>query len=341
MFVWAALEGLSFDFECVAHSIPHIKQGALKDFIEIVQTIGVFSDSNYNKTDRVYKLNNSTFKFSAYDTPDKAKGHRRDYLFINECDLLKEETYIQLAIRTTKQIIIDYNPAYDEHWIFDLVDNSEDCELIKSTYKDNPFLSEGQVKEIESLKERSPLHWEVYGLGKRTSLKKGKIFTDWEIGEFDNSLPYLFGLDFGFNDPDAMVKVAIDEKRKLIYIKECIYQANQNNEQLLQGIAKHCTKNDLIVADSAEKKLIQTIRGKGYNIVSATKGKIAERIKLLQSYKFIVTEDSINLQKELRNYIWLDNKAGVPIDMYNHGIDGLCYCYLYARIVKKKHFGMA
>lgn len=335
----------NFDFECVAHTIPHLKQGALKDFLEILNDNGLYSDNDYNKTDRIYKLNGCTFKFSAYETADKAKGHRRQYLFINEADLISEEIYIQLAIRTTHQIIIDYNPAYDEHWIFDLVDENEDCTLIKSTYKDNPFLSYAQIKEIESLKTRSPLHWKVYGLGQRTSLKEGKIYNNYEVGDFNESVPYLFGLDFGFNDPDALIKVGIDEGKKLIYLEECMYESNQTNDQLRKALKYFCGHDSLIIADSAEKKLIQSLQRKegnsqkGFNIRSANKGKINERIKLLQSYKFIVTENSVNLQKELRNYIWMDKRSGQPIDAYNHLLDALAYAYLYASIVKRKQFG--
>ena len=140
-----------FSFECVAVTVPHIKSGALNDFLDILDDWDIYEESNFNRTDRIYKLNGCTFKFSAYETEKKAKGPRRDYLHVNEADLIDQGIYFQLSIRTRKQILIDYNPAYDEHWVFDMVDTDKDCKLIKSTYKDNPFLRQAQVNDIEEI----------------------------------------------------------------------------------------------------------------------------------------------------------------------------------------------
>ena len=194
---------------------------------------------------------------------------------------------------------------------------------------------------LRKYKTKSPLHWQVYGLGQRTSLREGKIFNNWNVGKFDENLPFLFGMDYGSSpDPTTLVKVAIDNKRKFIYIDEKFYANNLTQHDIGELLNKYCHKNDLIIADTSDKILNTSFRRDGFNIKSAKKGRISERIKILQNYKFIVSENSINLQKELRNYIWNDKRAGVPIDAYNHAIDALTYAFMYAYIIKKKTFGL-
>ena len=153
----------------------------------------------------------------------------------------------------------------------------------------------------------------------------GLIYTDWKIGKFDETLPYRFGLDFGFsNDPDAMVKLAVDEKRSIIYLEEKMYQNGQSTDQLIARLKTIVKPNELILADSAEPRLINDMR-KYFNIRPTKKWKVVERIKKMQSYQLVVTPDSRNLITELENYTWHDKKSETPIDAFNHLLDSAGY----------------
>ena len=166
--------------------------------------------------------------------------------------------------------------------------------------------------------------WRVYGLG-QTGKIDGLIYTDWKTGEFDDILPYRFGLDFGFSaDPDALVKIAVDEKRKKIYLHECFYKSGQNFETLKERLQLHCKPNELIIADSAEPRLINDLRA-SFNIQPTIKWRIAERIKKMQSYELVVTPSSVNLISELEGYTWSDKKSETPIDANNHLLDAAGY----------------
>jgi len=170
--------------------------------------------------------------------------------------------------------------------------------------------------------------WKVYGEGELGKLE-GAIFQNWRYGEFDQYIPYSFGLDFGFNDPDAMVKVAIDTKNKKMYWDEKIYKSGNSLDQLKALIREHCTQNDIITADCADARMISELRHE-FNVRPVNKAKwtVSEALKIMQDYEMIVTENSYNLTKELNNYIWNDKKAGIPIAGFDHLIDAGRYRFM-------------
>jgi phage terminase large subunit len=154
------------------------------------------------------------------------------------------------------------------------------------------------------------------------------IYPNWSYGEFDTSLPHGFGLDFGFHpDPDAMVKIAIDEKNRKIYAKECFYQNNLQISELKQEVKFYAKPHELIIADSADPRMISELRSSGLNVKGVVKaeGSVTEGIRLVQDYDIITDKDSINLVKELRNHTWNDKKAGIPNKGFNHLLSGIRY----------------
>jgi phage terminase large subunit len=162
---------------------------------------------------------------------------------------------------------------------------------------------------------------------------QGAIFQNWQIGLFDESLPHVYGLDFGFsNDPDSLIKVAVDKKRKIIYASEVLYKTGNSTDQLIDILNNRLNPlKSVVVADSADPRTINDIRQRGLNIYPAKKGADSVRngIKRIQDYEIIVDANSLNLINELRNYIWHDKRSQVPIDAYNHQIDPLRYAFDY------------
>lgn len=170
-------------------------------------------------------------------------------------------------------------------------------------------------------------------IGRWADVADGVIFENWKEGEFDTSLPYCYGQDYGFTiDPDTLVKVAIDHKKKIIYAEEKYYGQNQlsTDDLFILNQSLVDKKNDLIVGDSAEPRLIEDLRKKGLNIKPTKKyaGVVSASILKMLEYKIIITPNSHNLKKELRNYAWNDKKAGIPIDKHNHLLDATRYAFL-------------
>jgi phage terminase large subunit len=165
----------------------------------------------------------------------------------------------------------------------------------------------------------------VYGLGEFGTLE-GAILTNWRYGEFDNTIPSGFGMDFGFNDPDVLVKVAIDDKNKKIYCDEKIYKSRNSAGELRQLMQQHCDRNSQIIADCADARMINEL-SRYFNIKPVDKSKwtVVEALKMMQDYEIIVTENSFNIAKELQNYIWSDKKAGIPLSGFDHSIDSIRY----------------
>jgi phage terminase large subunit len=307
----------------VSESIPHLKRGALKDFIKILASRNEFKHDSLNRSDlKYYFPNGSYIEFFSADQPDKLRGARRDILFINECNNVNFEAYQQLAIRTKKFIYLDYNPT-QEFWVHTELKDDPDSDFIILTYKDNEALDKAIVKEIEKAKVRAKTStywanwWSVYGLGQVGSLE-GVIFTNWKtIDTIPKDAEYLGnGLDFGYsNDPTAIVDF-YDWNGQIIW-HERAYQKGLLNSQ----IANILSQNNLItIAESAEPKSIAEIKLHGLKIIPTEKGpdSIQFGINLIQQRDFLVTKDSLNLIKELRGYTWRTDKTGkslnVPID---------------------------
>jgi len=329
------------EISIVAETIPHLKRGALRDFLKIMDMIGMYEPENFNKSSLVYTFSNGAYiEFFSADAESKLRGARRDVLFVNECNNITWEAYYQLAIRTRRFIYLDYNPV-SEFWVDTELINDSDTDFVVLTYKDNEALDLSIIKEIEKAKEKALTStywanwWNVYGLGNIGSLQ-GTVFENWEQCD---SVPkdaefIAYGMDFGFtNDPSTLI--AVYRYNGELYLNELIYQTKLTNSDLIARLKElNVTSQQMIVADSAEPKSIEDIRRASFRIEGAKKGadSIRNSIDTLQAFKLNVTKSSINLIKELRNYKWVTDNDGKhtsqPIDTYNHAIDAIRYVAL-------------
>jgi phage terminase large subunit len=315
-----------------SYALPHLKAGAMADFDRIVlPSFGENADAIKNRSESLYFLNQGVIDFYGIEgNIAKAHGPRRDLLYINEVNRrVSYDVYDLLASRTSDVVIVDYNPS-QEFWLHEKVLPNFPNRLIKSTFRDNPWLPQRELQNILAKYGKAGFEnwWKVYGEGELGKLE-GAIFPNWRHGAFDTSLPHANGLDFGFNAPDAMVRCAIDTKRKIMYWAEQLYLDGLTPTQLEDSIAARCTRNDLIIADCADARMIKTL-GRRFNIKPVNKKlmTIPEALRLMQDYEHVLTEDSPNLEKEFNNYIWSDKKAGVPIDAFNHLIDAGRYYFM-------------
>ena len=334
------------EISVVSESVPHLRKGALKDFLKIMKATNRYIDPNYNRTLLTYTFTNGSYiEFFSADQEDKVRGPRRHILYINECNNINFDTYHQLAIRTSQEIWLDFNPS-NEFWAYTELKDDEDAEWLTLTYKDNEALPESIIKEIEKAKEKAKTSsywenwWKVYGLGQIGSLE-GVIFSNWKIIDLLPKEAKLlgFGLDFGYtNDPTAIV--AIYEWNGQRILDEIIYRQGMVNGD----IAAILPKGPVVYADSSEPKSIEEIRRTGVYIKPVTKGadSINFGIQTIQDHEYLVTSRSTNLIKELRSYCWDTDKTGKrlnkPIDKFNHAIDAWRYHEMQTLGIKKDVF---
>ena len=310
-------------------TFPAVRGTVMRDFFDIIKGYGIYNEIYHSKSANEYYLNGNRIEFISLDEPQKIRGRKRDLLFINEANELNFEDWQQLIFRTTEKVIIDYNPSDEFHWIYDQVLTRPDVEFFQTTYKDNPFLSNVIKEEIERLKTIDENYWKIYGLGERGQ-SRSLIYSFTTTKEIPQEAKRVsFGLDFGFtNDPTCLIETFTlgDD----MFVKEWIYRTGMTNQDIANEFKRlGLDRRDEIFADSAEPKSIEEIHRMGWNIKPTFKGSINIGIDMIRRYKLIVTEDSINTIKELRNYKFIEDKNGQltnkPIDAYNHALDSLRY----------------
>ena len=330
-----AIKTSNLEISVVSESIPHLRRGALKDFLKIMMALGRYNDNQFNKSTLKYTFSNGSYiEFFSVDQPDKLRGARRNVLYVNECNNVDFDSYYQLAIRTSGEIWLDYNPS-SLFWVDRELINQDDVDFITLTYLDNEALSETIVKEIESAKEKAKTSsywanwWQVYGLGQTGSLE-GVCIPDWQEIQLPTEARLLcYGMDWGYsNDPTSLI--AMYKYNDAYIFDELIYQKGLLNSDI-SNLLKTNGVNDIIYADSAEPKSIAELNSYGHNVLPVSKGRdsILYGLNLINQNKVYVTSRSKNLINELRNYIWMvdkqGNKLNKPIDAYNHAIDAMRY----------------
>ena len=312
----------------VSESFPHLRRGAMRDFLLIMEEHGYFNDNAWSKTEYTYTFpSGSKIEFFSADQPQKVRGPRRDVLFINECNNVPYETFTQLEVRTKKIVWLDWNPVAEFWFYTDIIPNFEH-DFLTLTYKDNDALDKQVVQAIEARKyDRG--WWQVYGLG-QLGVAEGRIYKDWAIID---DIPHearleRYGLDFGYtNDPSACV--ALYYYNGGFIIDEVIYQKGLSNKQIADTL--NTQPKALTIADAAEPKSIDEIRSYGINIIPASKGQgsVNQGIQFVQQQRISVTKRSLNVIKEYRNYLWETDKDGkiinTPSPLFNHSMDSLRY----------------
>ena len=324
--IWMCHKYKNLEIDICRDSFTALKATVWHDFKKVLHELKLYDVKSHNRTDHIYNLNGNIINYYGADNPEKIHGRSRQILWVNEAHQFKEETVDQLFPRTTRRIICDYNPALPEdHWLDRYI---TDFPPLITTYRDNPHLTKDQVLDIESRKQNNYC-WSIYGTGVRTK-PVGAIFQNWTMGEFDESLPFIFGQDYGFsNDPTTLVKVAVDESARKIYCQELLYEKGLGTHQIAEINKRHAEDN-LIIGDSAEPRLISELQALYVNIEPAVKGQgsVTGGIGRMLDYQIIITPDSENIRKEFNNYVWADKKTSVPVDKWNHAIDAIRYSFM-------------
>lgn len=312
----------------VSETFPHLKRGAMRDFLTIMQEHKYYKDALWNKTDCIYTFETgSKLEFFSADQPGKVRGPRRDVLFINEANNISYEIYTQLEVRTKKIIWLDWNPI-NEFWWYTEVVLIQDVDFLTLTYQDNEALDQSIVQAIEA-RRGNKNWWKVYGLGQLGDVES-KIYKDWQ---FIDDIPHEArlerrGLDFGYsNDPSAIVDIYYYNGGYIL--DEQAYQKGLTNKQIADIINN--LPQALVIADSAEPKSIDEIKMYGINILPVVKGRdsVTQGIQYVQNQRISVTKRSVNLIKEYRNYLWETDKDGrvinEPIGIFNDCMDAIRY----------------
>lgn len=332
----------------VRKTFPALRTSAIRDFKDIMRGMGLWDDNRWMATEHTYTFDNdSVIEFFSTDSAEKLKGLRRNILWIDEANELSSEQFMQLAIRTTGQIILSYNPSFSpKHWIIKELSVRDDVQTFITTYKDNPYLPLEQVRFIEKYKETNPRYWMTYGLG-QFAVNEKQIY-DFEVVDdfdFDTAEFVCFGLDIGYvSDPTALI--ALWKSGDKIIVNEHIYQKGLITAEIISILKENVDSRDIIVVDSSEPRLIDEIKKGGFPLargVKKGKDSVNWGIDLVKQHRIIVPKSNTNLIEELYSYEWVDDGNGgvtnTPVDANNHLLDAMRYAVMEQMNAKKINAG--
>ena len=323
----------------VSESLPHLKRGAMRDFIKILQSNDMYRVAYHNRTDHTYKINDTTFEFFSADQDDKLRGARRDYLFVNEANNISYQAWGELFIRTRKWSIIDFNPV-SEFWAHTELLGHPDQEFrdkvrfIKLHYTHTAALDQITIDNIESRKH-DPDWWQVYGLGE-VGTPTGVIFPPsvWSVGDLPDNARYICsGMDFGESNPTTLVDLW--QHDGIDYYDEIHYEAGFGFDKLMSVIRAGDVRR-MVVADPSHETVIRQLGQHGVQIMGVKKfrGSVDGGIAMMKAKPFVVTKRSVNLIKELRNYVYERTRSGILLDTprkyLDHAIDASRYAKLHS-----------
>lgn len=325
----------------VRKSFPALASSVMRDFFEVMNDMGIYQTKNHNKTNNIYTFDNGTFvEFFSTDDQQKLRGRKRDLCWGNEANELYYEDFFQLNLRTNGKFILDYNPSENDSWIYELDDEKK--VIIKSTYKDNPFLDKSIVEQIESLKFTDESLYQIYALGEKAMSKKN-VYNNWTFLQEkpDKFIDFIYGLDFGFNHPTALVKVYYYDDE--IYIETLIYESGLTAAELGERM-KDLNVDEFteIMCDYARPEAIHELRTMGFNTQNADKS-VKAGINNVKTFKVFASEYDQNLKKEYENFKWKTNGDKISDEVvkeWDDCMDALRYSVAHIKKIHTDHSPM-
>ena len=315
----------------IRKTFPALRATVLRDFIEILKELNIYSVEDHNKSEHIYTFpNGSIVEFFSVDDEQKIRGRKRDIAWCNEANELYFDDFTQLNMRTESKLIFDYNPSESTSWLYELP--QEESVLIKSTYKDNPFLPQSIRAQIEDLKRTDEALYQIYALGEK-AISKSNIYSNWSFiphrpARFVN---YVYGLDFGYNHPTALMRVYWCDND--IYIEPVIYESYLTTPMLIDKMQSfNIEKTVTIVADYARPEIIAELNNAGYDVQNANKV-VKKGIDNLKTFGVFCQDDKA-IKREYENYKWKkigDFITDEPVKLFDDAMDAIRYATTHIR----------
>jgi phage terminase large subunit len=319
----------------VRKTFPALRATVMRDFFEVLKDLELYEKASHNMSENIYRFDNgSIVEFFSVDDEQKIRGRKRDIGWCNEANELWFDDFQQLNMRTESKLIFDYNPSESSGWLYELPE--AESVLIKSTYKDNPFLPESIKRQIEDLKRTDEALYQIYALGEK-AISKSNIYTNWTFVQHRPSkfTQYVYGLDFGFNHPTALIRVYWHEKD--IYIEPVVYESYLTTSDLIErfnnlGIDKSID----ILADYSRPEIIAEMQIAGYNVNNANKV-VKKGIDNVKTFG-VMCQDDPRMKREYDNYKWKkigDTITDEPVKLFDDAMDAIRYATTF---IKEMYF---
>jgi len=319
----------------IRKTFPALRATVLRDFTEILKDLGIYSLEAHNKSEQIYTFpNGSMVEFFSVDDEQKIRGRKRDIAWCNEANELYFDDFTQLNMRTEHKLIFDYNPSDNSSWLYELP--PDDTVLIRSTYKDNPFLPQSIRNQIEDLKRTDEALYQIYALGQK-AVSKSNIYSNWTFMTHRPArfTSYVYGLDFGYNHPTALMRVYWHERD--IFIEPVIYESYLTTTMLIEKMRQlNIEKEVTILADYARPEIIAEMVNSGYDVINANKV-VKKGIDYVKTFGVYCMENK-DIKREYDNYKWKkigDHITDEPVKLFDDAMDAVRYAVTY---IKDEYF---
>jgi phage terminase large subunit len=315
----------------IRKTFPALRATAMRDFLEVLKEAGIYDKASHNMSEHIYTFpNGSIVEFFSVDDEQKIRGRKRSIAWCNEANELFLDDFTQLNMRTEQKLIFDYNPSDSTSWLYELP--KDESVLIKSTYRDNPFLPDSIKRQIEDLKRTDEALYQIYALGEH-AISKANIYSNWTFLPHRPArfTQFVYGLDFGYNHPTALMRIYWHEKD--IFIEPVIYESYLTTSNLIDRMASlDVEKETEIIADYARPEIIAEMNNAGYNVLNANKV-VKKGIDNIKTFGVFALADK-NLEKEYQNYKWKkigDNITDEPVKLFDDAMDAVRYATTYIK----------
>lgn len=319
----------------IRKTFPALRATAMRDFLEVLKEAGIYDKASHNMSEHIYTFpNGSIVEFFSVDDEQKIRGRKRHVAWCNEANELFLDDFTQLNMRTEQKLIFDYNPSDSTSWLYELP--KDESVLIKSTYRDNPFLPDSIKRQIEDLKRTDEALYQIYALGEH-AISKANIYSNWTFLPHRPArfTQFVYGLDFGYNHPTALMRIYWHEKD--IFIEPVIYESYLTTSNLIDRMASlDVEKETEIIADYARPEIIAEMNNAGYNVLNANKV-VKKGIDNIKTFGVFALADK-NLEKEYQNYKWKkvgDTITDEPVKLFDDAMDAVRYATTY---IKEQYF---
>ena len=328
-----ALEEKGKRFLITRKTLPALRMSCLQLVKDLLNEYEI--PYEFNKSVSEMWIGDNQILFKSLDNPEKIKSSEFNYIWAEEATELTHQDYLQLRLRLRRknevnnQMFMTLNPIDQFHWIRTQILDAPGGEIasLQSNYKMNPFLPDEYIEQLEGLAEIDENYYRIYALGEWGVLQN-LIYPNWDVVDRmpENYDEIVYGLDFGYVNPTALLEIRIKENE--IWVKEIIYQSYLTNAELIDLLKEKIDRDVSIYADSAEPQRIQEIYQAGFNVYSSEKD-VSFGINKVKQYKMHILEDSVNLIKEIRSYKWKEDKEGrileEPVKFNDHAMDAMRY----------------
>lgn len=326
---------------------PALKNTEYREFIKLFKELGYYGFCHHNKTDKTLEYNDNYLLFTSIDDPGKIRSTEFNYIWAEETTDFKYDDYMTLKLRLSapndklNQLFMSFNPTDAFSWIkTEVLEKETDVDEILSTYKDNPFLPAQYVKMLEATKEQNPSYWKIYGEGEWGVLEH-IIYTNWEIvDEFPVPERTIWGCDFGFRVPTAVVEICL--KDDAVYIRQRLYETDKTNEDLIAFLKTTIPPGATIYCDAAEPARIEEMKRHDICAIAADKS-VKDGIDFVKRFNLKIHSSSIDLINEIRAYSNKLDKNGnaldEPVKMNDHLLDATRYA-LYTHLGRRPDYSI-